>query len=138
MPTADHALKRQLPDQYVGRCIFEYTFAHNARVLRSGTVQQFPPASGTLRSRDIDGFRVDRECLSSQTGYRDVNASTVAVDFQQQIFAFLRGHSRIQSLKLVKLQDLLRRARSSRAGARCRGSSRRQDRGGNPNIRGAD
>ncbi len=65
------------------------------RVFGAGAGQQLAPAAGGFGVRDVDGLGVEGEAARAHAGDRDEGAGAVAVDLEEEVFAFLGGHWRV-------------------------------------------
>ena len=61
-------------------------------VLGAGAGEQLAPAAGGFGVRDVDGLGVEGEAARAHAGDRGEGAGAVAVDLEQEVFAFLGGH----------------------------------------------
>ena len=61
-------------------------------VLGAGAGQQLAPAAGGFGVRDVDGLGVEGEAARAHAGDRGERAGAVAVDLEEEVFAFLGGH----------------------------------------------
>ena len=92
LPAADSTGERELLHQHIGLGILKDAFAGEAGVLLAGAVEQFAPAADAFRCGDVDGGRIDDESFGAQAGDGDVSAIAVAVELEEEVFAFLGGH----------------------------------------------
>ena len=66
------------------------------------TVVNIENAAGGFGVRDVDGLGVEGEAARAHAGHRDEGAGAVAVDLEEEVFAFLGGHWRRPCLRLEK------------------------------------
>ena len=71
-------------------------------LLGAGAGQQLAPAAGGFGVRDVDGLGVEGDGARAHAGHRDEGAGAVAVDLEEEVFAFLGGHggSWVEGLRL--------------------------------------
>ena len=84
------AVEERLAHQRVGGGILEQAAAGDAGALDAGAVQQFAPAAGGFRMRDVDGLGVEGEPARAQA--RDGDEARPVGDLDEQVLAFLGSH----------------------------------------------
>src|SRR6185295_14824790 len=92
LPVADGAVEDVVAGQRVGGGVLENAGARHLGRLGACAGKQLAPAAGGFGVGDVDRLGVEGEAARAHAGDGGERADAVAVDLEEEVFAFLGGH----------------------------------------------